>query len=272
MTRRTQGWAGTALVLAGVAALLWLERKRPLRHAVEPGARRIARNLAVGALTAAAVSTLERPLVTRAARMAEERKWGIAPRLRLPTHLQTIVTLLLMDYTLYWWHVLLHRVPALWRVHAPHHIDRDLDTSTAIRFHLLEFVASIPWRCAQIVIIGTGPRELALWQRLTLAEVLFHHSNTRLPRDLERALSRFIVTPRMHGIHHSVVRTELDSNFSSGLTLWDRLHGTARIEPQRDAVTIGLEEFRQPADVTLARTLALPFDYRSQSARHPSSA
>lgn len=240
---------------AGAAALLWLERKHPLRRAVEPGPRRIARNLAVGAITSITVSALERPIVTRLSTLVEARRWGLVQA--LPAPLRSAAAIVLMDYTLYWWHVLLHRVPVLWRLHVPHHIDRDLDSTTGVRFHFLEFIASIPWRCAQIMIIGTGPRNLAAWQRLTLIEVLFHHSNLRLPLDIERVLGRFAVTPRMHGIHHSVIRREHDSNFSSGLSLWDRLHGTAGASFGRDEVTIGLPE-SGPAD-TLGATLALPF-------------
>ena len=251
-----------ALLIGGVAALLWLERKRPLRMAVEPGLRRVARNVAVGVLTAATVSAIERPIVTRVAAIAGRRGWGIVPRLGASTGVATAAGVVLMDYTLYWWHVLLHRVPALWRMHEPHHIDRDLDTSTALRFHFAEFLASIPWRCAQVIVIGAGPRVLALWQKLTLAEVLFHHSNVRLPRAIERLASLLVVTPRLHGLHHSVDRRERDSNYSSGLTLWDRLHGTAHLDLQRDDVEIGLPGFERMQDVTLERTLALPFEHR----------
>jgi sterol desaturase/sphingolipid hydroxylase (fatty acid hydroxylase superfamily) len=259
MSRRTHGWIGTALVVTGIGVLLWLERTRPLRTSVEPPLRRIARNAAVGAVTAAAVAIVERPIVTRLSLLAATRAWGLVPRLPLPPALRALAAIALMDYTLYVWHVLLHRVPALWRLHEPHHADRDLDLSTALRFHFAEFLASIPWRCAQIALIGVGPRTLQLWQKLTFAEVLFHHSNVRLPRAIEAKLSLYVVTPRMHGIHHSVVRQERDSNFSSALTLWDTLHGTARIDMQHDGVTIGLPQFREDEDVTLRQTLALPF-------------
>jgi len=250
----------TALIAAGIGALLWLERKEPLRAWVEPGPRRIARNLAVGVVTAAAVSAIERPILGRVSRTTEKRGWGFVPRLDLPAPIRMAIAIALMDYTLYWWHVLLHRVPVLWRMHEPHHIDRDLDTSTGVRFHFAEFLASIPWRCAQVLSIGVGPRTLSLWQQLTLAEVLFHHSNVRLPRGIERALSRLIVTPRLHGIHHSVVRDERDSNFSSGLTVWDRLHGSARLDLERDDVSIGLPGHDDPQDLTLVHTLLLPFN------------
>jgi sterol desaturase/sphingolipid hydroxylase (fatty acid hydroxylase superfamily) len=252
----------TAVLIGGIAALLWLERRHPLRVPVDPGLRRIARNVAVGVLTAATVTAIERPIVTRVAAMAERRGWGLVPRLGAPPAIASAVGVALMDYTLYWWHVLLHRIPALWRMHEPHHIDRDLDTSTALRFHFAEFLASVPWRCAQVVVIGAGPRLLALWQKLTLAEVLFHHSNLRLPRAIERLASLFVVTPRLHGIHHSVERRERDSNFSSGLTVWDRVHGTAHFDLARDDVEIGLPGFERADDVTLERTLALPFEHR----------
>jgi sterol desaturase/sphingolipid hydroxylase (fatty acid hydroxylase superfamily) len=247
----------TALVAAGIAVLLYFERKHPLRRPVEPGPQRLARNFAVGALTGGTVSAVERPIVTRLARLTEERRWGLVNRLPVNRAIRTALAVLLMDYTLYWWHVLLHRVPRLWRDHEPHHVDRDLDTSTGIRFHFLEFLASVPWRCAQVLAIGVSPEALRIWQQLTLAEVLFHHSNLRLPMEVERWLSLIVVTPRLHGLHHSVVRDERDSNFSSGLTLWDRLHGTGNFDIERDDVTIGLPQHDRPE--TLVEVLALPF-------------
>lgn len=249
----------TILLIGGVAALLWLERRRPLRHAVEPGPRRVARNLTIGAVTAATVAAVERPIVTRVARITQQQRWGLVARLPIPNGLKGAIAIVLMDYTLYWWHVLLHRVPALWRLHAPHHTDRDLDTSTGVRFHFTEFLASIPWRCAQVMVIGVTPRTLALWQTLTLAEVLLHHSNLRLPRAFEWYLSRIVVTPRLHGLHHSILDSERDTNFSSGLSIWDRLHGTG-LELDRDDVTIGLPGHRSPWDAMLVETLMMPFE------------
>lgn len=239
---------------------MWLERRQPLRRAFEPGPQRLARNAAVGALTAVTVAAIERPIVTALARVAEERRWGLLARLPLPASWKTALAVILMDYTLYWWHVLLHRVPALWRLHEPHHADRDLDTSTAVRFHFTEFLASIPWRCAQVLAIGASPRALSFWQRVTLAMVFFHHANWRLPRAAEQRLSRFVVTPRLHGIHHSIIREERDSNYSSGLSVWDRLHATARPALEDEFVIVGIAGRRKPEDVTLAKTLALPFE------------
>jgi sterol desaturase/sphingolipid hydroxylase (fatty acid hydroxylase superfamily) len=148
----------------------------------------------------------------------------------------------------------------LYRFHQVHHADLEMDTSTAVRFHFGEFLASVPWRAAQAVLVGASPRALVTWQRLTMLSVLFHHSNVRLPIAVERRLGRVLMTPRLHGIHHSVVRDEQDSNWSSGLSLWDRLHGTYRANVPQDEITVGVPALRRPAQLTLPRSLALPFE------------
>ncbi|HEX5611548.1 MAG TPA: sterol desaturase family protein [Burkholderiales bacterium] len=251
-------WAGL-LVVGFIAALLVLERTRPLRRAVEPGARRRLRNAAIGALTACELAAVERPVIRRVMVWTAERRWGLLRRMALPRWVETLAAVVLLDYTLYLWHILLHRVPLLWRFHLAHHVDRDLDASTALRFHVGEFLASVPWRAAQVALIGVTPRALELWQQLTALEVLFHHSNVRLPLVAERALGLLVVTPRLHGIHHSTERSERDSNFSSGLTVWDRLHGTWRDDVPQQRITIGVSPYGRSADLSVKRTLLLPF-------------
>lgn len=262
---------GSVAVLGAFAALTIAERVRPLRGREEPDTpRRLARNLALAGLSAAATQIAERPVVEPLARAVEQRRWGLLPRLRLPGWAETAAAVLLMDYTLYLWHVMTHRVPLLWRFHQVHHADLDLDATTAIRFHFGEFVLGVPYRALQVALIGVGPRALALWQRLTLVEVLFHHSNLRLPAVTERRLVRLIVTPRMHGIHHSVVPGEMNANWSSGLTLWDRLHGTLKLNVPQEAVEIGVPDYRRPEEVTLPRLVAMPFG-RWCRAPHPAT-
>lgn len=246
------------MLTAAFGALLWGERRRSLRRWHDPSRRRIARNLAVGALTVAAVMPLEK-VTSALATTVEERRWGLVPRLPVSHVAKTALALLLMDYTLYVWHILLHRVPLLWRCHSAHHADVDLDVSTAARFHFTEFVLSVPWRAAQILSIGVSRKTLSLWGALTLLEVMFHHSNLRLPAGREALLCRVIVTPRLHGIHHSVVDEQRESNFSSGLTIWDFLHRTLRLHVPQPSITIGLPEYRRAEQVTLVRTLVMPF-------------
>lgn len=249
-----------ALALGGFAALLWLEHRYRLRkNAVEPKPRRVLRNATIGGLTAALLRYPERALTQSVAEVAERRRWGLLLRLALPRWVETALAVALMDYTLYLWHILLHRVPPLWRMHAVHHVDLELDASTALRFHFTELLASVPYRIAQIALIGVRPSAHRLWRLVTVIEVIFHHSNLRLPIRVERVLSRVIVTPRLHGIHHSIVKEESASNFSSGLTAWDILHGTMRGNVPQEEITIGLPAYRDACEITLPKLLAMPF-------------
>jgi sterol desaturase/sphingolipid hydroxylase (fatty acid hydroxylase superfamily) len=252
-----------AIVGVAVVAIVWRETRRPLRGRVEPRLRHTIRNAAVGTVAAAAIHLVETPIVLPFAMLVEGRGVGILQRVPLPDVLKVVVACLLMDYTLYIWHVLTHKHPWLWRFHIVHHADLDLDASTAIRFHFGELLISIPWRLAQITVIGTSPQALVIWQTATLVSILFHHSNARLPEALERGLSRLIVTPRMHGIHHSIAAEEVNSNWSSGLAVWDRLHGTFRLDVPQEAITIGVPEFGSARDVALSKMLALPFVARN---------
>jgi len=251
-------WIEPVLLGALFGALAVAERRRPLRRRENPGARRIGRNLALGVAAAGAVGLLERPVVAPLARMVAQRSWGLIPRLPLGDAAKAALCVVLLDYSLYLWHVLLHRVPLLWRCHRPHHADLDLDVTTALRFHVSELALSVPWRALQVVVIGVPPRTLSLWQALTLAEVMFHHSNVRLPVRVESVLCRLIATPRLHGIHHSVIDAERSSNYSSGFTVWDLLHGTARLDVHQQAIVVGLPDLRDRSQVTLARTLVMP--------------
>jgi sterol desaturase/sphingolipid hydroxylase (fatty acid hydroxylase superfamily) len=165
----------------------------------------------------------------------------------------------LMDYTLYLWHVLMHRVPFLWRFHLPHHVDLDLDASTALRFHAGELAIATGWRAMQVSLIGVSPLSLSVWQTFVLLSILFHHSNVRLPINVELKLNRIFVTPRMHGIHHSIVEEETNSNWSSGLTFWDWLHGTLRLNVPQDQITIGVPAYRNPEEIKLPQILEMPF-------------
>jgi sterol desaturase/sphingolipid hydroxylase (fatty acid hydroxylase superfamily) len=246
------------LVAATFVALVWLERRRPLRAPAERKARRNARNLAMAVLSAAAIRATERPVTTRLSRVVLRRRWGVARILALPPWLEVAIAVVLLDYTLYVWHVLTHRVPLLWRFHEVHHADRDLDASTALRFHFAEMILSVPWRAGQIAVVGATPLALSVWQTLTLLAILFHHSNVRLPIRIERRLARILMTPRLHGIHHSIVRDQTDANWGTILSVPDHLHGTARRDVPQAAITIGTPTPR-PGGRRLPDLLRRPF-------------
>jgi sterol desaturase/sphingolipid hydroxylase (fatty acid hydroxylase superfamily) len=259
MTRPLPKWLNAMLIVGTLATVVVLELKRPLRRNRQDKLTRDVRNATVSLLAAATVSLAEQPVVTPLALAVHRQRLGLLKIVRLPLVAELALSVILLDYTLFIWHYLTHKVPLLWRFHKAHHVDVDMDASTALRFHPGELLLSVPWRAAQVRLLGISPLALALWQTLTLMAIMFHHSNLRLPFALERRLCRLIVTPRMHGIHHSVVRYETDSNWSTIFSWPDYLHGTLRLNVPQDGITLGVPAYQHPDRVTLRRVLEIPF-------------
>lgn len=249
---------GAALIV-GTVALVIAERRRPLRKQTQPELDRGVTNVLMGAFCGLAIWVAETPLVEPIARRVGEQRSGLTQRLPGPEWLRDMFGVLLMDYTFYIWHRLTHKVPWLWRFHLVHHIDMDMDASTAIRFHALDMMISTPWRAGQVALIGITSRGLKLWQTFFFLSILFHHSNIRLPERLERWLAFVLTTPRMHGIHHSAIEDETNSNWSSGFSFWDRLHGTFRLDVPQSEIAIGIPAYRNPRDTAILPSLKMPF-------------
>ena len=235
------------------------ETLAPLRARRESRLRRLARNLTAGGISLAVVTLLQTPLLIPLSAAVQRQEIGLLQWLDVPRPWSIVVAVLLLDYTLWIWHWANHRVPFLWRFHLAHHVDLDMDASTAFRFHYGEMLLSIPVRAAQIALIGAEPLAVAIWQAILFASILFHHSNTRLPRRFEALLARVIVTPRMHGIHHSAREEETNSNWSSILSVWDLLHRTFRFDVPEERIVIGVPAYQDPRDVTIGRFLTMPF-------------
>ena len=258
-------WLSGILTVGTFTVLYVFEKRQPLRKQIEQKELSTARNLAIAATAGIAVNLFEKPVTDKLTRFVEKQNVGLLKIVRLPKFLETALAVILLDYTLYIWHVLTHKSPFLWRFHQIHHADLDLTASTAIRFHFGEMTISVLWRAGQILLIGVSPEALKTWQTLLFLSVLFHHSNVRLPKAFENKLQHFIITPRLHGIHHSIVKAEMDSNWSSGLSIWDFLHGTFRNDISQSEITIGVAEFDEVEKVTISKMLAEPFsDFRQK--------
>lgn len=242
-----------------VAGLLYWECKRSLRRVVDSKLKRNVRNFAIAGLAAAAMQLLEVPIAVAIAIRAQRQGSGLLRILPAPEWARTVGAILLLDYTLYIWHRLTHRVPVLWRFHQVHHVDREMDASTALRFHFGEITLSVAFRAAQVWLIGPTPASYAVWQTFVFLCILFHHANIRLPLTWERRVAAILVTPRLHGIHHSIVPNEVNSNWSSGLTVWDWLHRTLRTSVAQDSIVIGVAGLRTDRDQELRTALSLPF-------------
>ncbi len=250
----------TVLVLGGLFALLFtVERLVPLRQARHAGARRLLVNLSISALALGTAATLVQPAIASAMDFGSDRRVGLLHWVELPAAVEFVITFALLDLTFYYWHLANHKFAFLWRFHNVHHIDPDLDVSTAFRFHFVEVALSAGFRVLQIALTGVSPVTFAIYELVFQANTLFHHSNVRLPLALERLLNKVLVTPRMHGIHHSEVRRENNSNFSVVFPWWDRLHQTLRLNVPQAQIVIGIPAYMAPADNTLEHALRMPF-------------
>jgi sterol desaturase/sphingolipid hydroxylase (fatty acid hydroxylase superfamily) len=261
-----------ALLAGWVAGLLVWEYKKSLRRVVDSKAERDVRNLAVAGLAAAAVQLFEVPVAVSLATRAQQARSGLLWCAPIPDWTRTAAAIILLDYTLYLWHRLNHRVGFLWRFHQVHHADREMDASTAVRFHFGEITVSVAFRAAQVWLIGPSPGAYAAWQTFLFGCILFHHANISLPVALERRIAAILITPRLHGIHHSVAPEDANSNWSSGLTVWDWLHGTLRTRVAQDSIVIGVAGLRSDRQQELGSVLALPLSGAVGVIPMPSSA
>jgi sterol desaturase/sphingolipid hydroxylase (fatty acid hydroxylase superfamily) len=250
----------TVLVPVALAALLFLwEHRAPLRNPTHPLLPRLATNAGVSALALATAALIVRPAANAALGWVSNKPFGLVHVIQLPKAAEFVAAFLLMDLAFYYWHRANHVVAFLWRFHNVHHIDPDLDVSTSFRFHFVEVALSAGFRVLQITLIGVSAMTYAVYELAFACATLFHHSNVQLPVGMERALNRILVTPRMHGIHHSQVREENNSNWSVVFPWWDRLHRTLRLNVPQSQVTIGIAGYSEPADNRLVHAFATPF-------------
>lgn len=245
------------LLAVAFMVLFIAEHRRRLRKPTQSVSKRLIVNSLVAAPSFGLLRLVFLPLMIQLA--LKNKSFGLARWLPIPPAIRLIVVFLTLDYGNYVWHVLNHKVPLLWRFHLVHHTDLDLDTLTAFRFHFGEMIGSVFFRGVFILLSGATASQVLIYESFFEGATQFHHSNTRLPYTLERGLNRLIVTPRMHGIHHSVNRDETDSNYSVIFSFWDRLHRTLRLDIQQTAIIIGVPEYRNAEEMTPRYLLTMPF-------------
>lgn len=261
----------SAAIVAVFLVLLGLESLSPLRRRKRSRGPRLLVNLLITALSFGVGLAVVRPVALfGVASWAEANRFGLLPWTGLPFWAQFALGFLWMDLTFYWWHRANHVYPLLWRFHNVHHVDPDLDVSTSFRFHFGETFYSTGFRIVQVGLAGIVPFTYLVYEIFFNAATMFHHSNLHLPLGLERWLNKIIVTPRMHGVHHSAVGAETNSNYSVIFRWWDYLHRSLRLNVPQKQVIIGVPGYLLPQDNAIGRLIALPFTRQRPYWRWPS--
>jgi len=233
----------------------------PRRRRVASLGTRWPSNLGVAALNTLLARVVAPAGVVGLALVADALGWGMMNQVSLPFWLAVALSVLMLDLAIYLQHVLFHAVPVLWRLHRMHHADLDFDVTTGVRFHPIEILLSLGIKLCVVAALGLPAVAALIFEVLLNATALFNHGNVRLPHQVDRFLRLIVVTPDMHRVHHSVLPEETNSNFGFNFPWWDRLLGTYRAQPVsgHDAMTIGIDQFRESRELRLDRMLVQPF-------------
>ncbi len=227
-------------------ALVFLVLGRLLPFAKVSGFDRVIKNFSLATLNAILSPLIVIPVSVLAARWALDWRpewWSGWTGLALD--------LLLLDIWIYWWHRANHVVPMLWRFHEVHHLDETLDASSALRFHFGEVLLSSLVRAGMIFLLDVPLASIVVFETCVALAAIFHHSNVRLPPAFECALSRVIITPSIHWVHHHAKRADTDSNYATVLSLWDRLFGSSSKTARTAEMPVGVEGKRDEGLIAL---------------------
>ncbi len=196
------------------------------------------------------------------ASLMQERGQGLFYSLDWPLWLEGIIAFVALDFAIYVQHVASHKIPLFWRLHRVHHSDRDIDVTTALRFHPVEILLSMIFKMILIVLLGPPVMAVLVFEVVLNGGAMFNHANVKLPKWLDRVLRLVIVTPDMHRVHHSTLHVETDSNYGFNLSIWDRLWRTYTDQPRlgHDKMTIGLNQYQDERPNRLSEALLIPFD------------
>lgn len=239
---------------------LW-ESLAPRRERSFSRLRRWPSNFGLVVFNTVALRLLVPTAAVGAALVSAERGWGLFHQVALPSWLEILATVLLLDLVIYAQHVLFHSVPLLWRLHRMHHTDLDLDVTSGARFHTIEILASMGIKLVVVAVLGAPAVGVLIFEIVLNATAMFNHANVRIPESLDRVLRLVLVTPDMHRVHHSIIPRETHSNFGFNLPWWDRLFHTYRDQPEagHTGMIIGIQQFREPRELLLDRMLIQPF-------------
>lgn len=246
----------SVLIFMAVAEALWPRKKRVMQRA-----NRWFSNISVSVINTLVIKILGPITAIAVANYALDNGYGLIPILSLPLWLEVLIGFIVLDLLIYFQHVMSHRIPMLWQFHKVHHADRDIDVTTGIRFHPIEALFSMIYKCFFIILLGPLPLAVFLFEVVLNGSAMFNHANVKLPLWLDKMLRLIIVTPDTHRVHHSTIPKETNSNYGFFLSTWDRLFKTFIEQPKlgHDDMIIGLDQYQTESPATLKWVLKTPF-------------
>lgn len=237
---------------------------------IKRGKRWVA-NFVITVIAIIAMMTLPVSFIT-SAKYASEKKWGLFNQIQLHWIFLLVLTLLLRGFISFFTHYLAHKIPLVWRIHRVHHLDTEMDVSTNVRFHPLEFLFNTIIGVPIILLFGLPVWVLMFYELLDVVVTLVSHSNISFPKKIEKVLRCVIVTPDLHRIHHSSYQPETDSNFGAVFPIWDIVFGTYKTKTRSHskAMELGLEEVRDERTNNILWLLLSPFKNLKKNEKHQS--
>jgi sterol desaturase/sphingolipid hydroxylase (fatty acid hydroxylase superfamily) len=250
-----------AVFLIAFSAVAFSEKRWPRLNGHHPKNIRWQRNLGLIAIDVVVVYLLMPFTAVMVATRVQDHQLGILNQIPLPTVIVWLIALIWMDLVIYWQHRWFHQLRWLWRLHKVHHIDMDIDVSTGLRFHPGEILLSLLLKCAAVAFMGVPADVVIVSEILINSAAMFNHGNIAIPTAVDRYLRRFLVTPDMHRIHHSVISGETNSNYGFCLSWWDFLFHSYTDQPQKghQGIELGLAGYQSFTRHTLVYLLTLPF-------------
>ncbi len=246
------------IIVITLVLFMILESLFPLRSRRENNLKRFLTNVFTSIIALPFTRLLIYPGVIFLSAFVAKSNWGLLNILKLNGPINFIVGFVLLDYIIYWWHYANHKVFFFWRFHQVHHADKDMDASTALRFHFGELFLSGLVRICLILILGFNLETLLTFDLCVTVIAIFHHSNLKLPLWFEGHLNKIIVTPLFHQNHHSYFQHETDSNYSTIFSFWDRIHKSHTKKIPSEKVTIGLPFF-EGEKINFLGLMKMPF-------------
>lgn len=241
---------------------LW-EAYKPARRASISRAERWRANVSL-VILGAIISRLVLPASLLGVSLwAADKHIGLFNMIATPSWLAVVTSVLILDIVIYWQHRLFHRIPLLWRVHKMHHADSHVDTTTGLRFHPIEIAISLLVKASVVIALGAPLMAIVIFEVALNGFSLFNHANIRLADKWDKRLALFVVTQRLHRIHHSQRMDESNSNFGFSVTWWDRLFGSykSKAKDSDENLAVGLSAYPATSNnASLFTLLKMPFD------------